>query len=161
MSNLILIHKIEITTFEWRRSRCVKFELKLRYDLDGISTIFELTNASKRRKCYILLRRMLQYDPADSLELLLTFAETPADVERLTGGNSTRGCANMRVVGYIHQGEPGHAIIRRRPTVALRWDVMLTFQKKKSVFRRTERRNTAQMWRLFSWNSSIFYTRVS
>lgn len=40
----------------------------------------------------------------------------------------------MRVVGYIHQGEPGHAIIRRRPTVALRRDVMLTFRKEKKIY---------------------------
>jgi len=34
--------------------------MKLRHALDGISTVFELTNASKRRECYILSRRMLQ-----------------------------------------------------------------------------------------------------
>lgn len=116
----------------------IKFRVKLQYDINGTSTVFELTNASKRRECYILSRRMLQRDPANSLELLLTFAETPADMERLTGGNSTRGCANMRVVGYIHRGEPGYAIIRRRPTVALRWDVMLTFQEKISSVRLKE-----------------------
>lgn len=50
----------------------------------------------------ILSWRTLQRNLTYSLELLSTFAETIVDVERLTGGNSMRGCANVRVVGRLH-----------------------------------------------------------